>query len=211
MHKSGDMLFSTEYERIRDDHSIPATHSIDPANQWKNRFTNIVAYDHNRVKLIPFDDEPASDYINASFIDGYEGVTYIATQGPLEETSGDFWRMVWEQDTRVIVMVSSPTPRGCLSRKKGTLFIRIIISKNFVNSVSCCFSLLPATLITFCLCFGFCFVLDFSCCFVSGLFCFRSFCFVFVCFVLFLVCLFCLFVFPHLSASFEINSYDNSL
>ncbi|KAK3749884.1 hypothetical protein QZH41_008270, partial [Actinostola sp. cb2023] len=114
MHKSGDMLFSTEYERIRDDSSIPATHSLDPANQWKNRYTNIATYDHNRVKLVPFDDEPSSDYINASYIDGYQGVTYIAAQGPLDETCGDFWRMVWEQNTRVIVMLTNVRERGRL-------------------------------------------------------------------------------------------------
>jgi protein tyrosine phosphatase len=106
MHKSGDMHFTTEYEKIPEHDEIPATNSIDPANQWKNRYTNIVAYDYNRVKLVPFDDEPASDYINASYITGYnKEKTYIAAQGPLDETCGDFWRMVWEQNTRVIVMV----------------------------------------------------------------------------------------------------------
>ncbi|XP_031550541.1 receptor-type tyrosine-protein phosphatase F-like [Actinia tenebrosa] len=115
MHKSGDMHFSTEYERIPEYDSIPATHSIDPANQWKNRYSNIVAYDYNRVKLIPYDDEPASDYINASYITGYNNEnTYIAAQGPLDETCGDFWRMIWEQNTRVIVMLTNVRERGRL-------------------------------------------------------------------------------------------------
>uniref|UniRef100_A0A8C7DMQ2 protein-tyrosine-phosphatase n=1 Tax=Oncorhynchus kisutch TaxID=8019 RepID=A0A8C7DMQ2_ONCKI len=57
-----------------------------------------------------------SDYINASFMDGYKQKNaYIGTQGPLEKTYGDFWRMVWEQNVLVIVMTTRTNEGG---RKK---------------------------------------------------------------------------------------------
>nr|CAH7715829.1 unnamed protein product [Callosobruchus chinensis] len=79
-----------------------------PENWRKNRYVNILPYDDTRVKLlIDEDDEIGSDYINASYIEGYTGkAEYIATQGPLLSTCRDFWKMVLQEDVHVIVMVS---------------------------------------------------------------------------------------------------------
>ncbi|XP_055799702.1 receptor-type tyrosine-protein phosphatase C isoform X6 [Salvelinus fontinalis] len=76
-------------------------------NQPKNRYVDILPYDYNRVQLTTGNGETGCDYINASFIDGFkESKKYIAAQGPKEETVGDFWRMVWEQQSSIIVMVT---------------------------------------------------------------------------------------------------------
>ena len=71
------------------------------------RFTNILPYDHSRVKLQPSDDEDGSDYINANFIPGFNSKReFIVTQGPLHSTRDDFWRMCWETNSRAIVMLT---------------------------------------------------------------------------------------------------------
>ncbi|OJD11011.1 hypothetical protein AJ78_08133 [Emergomyces pasteurianus Ep9510] len=73
----------------------------------KNRYNNIYPYDHSRVRLqgIP---SGACDYVNASFIQSsHSNKKYIATQAPIPATFNDFWRVVWEQDIRVIVMLTA--------------------------------------------------------------------------------------------------------
>nr|XP_009668857.1 PREDICTED: receptor-type tyrosine-protein phosphatase epsilon [Struthio camelus australis] len=77
-------------------------------NRDKNRYPNILPYDHSRVILTQVDGVPSSDYINASYIDGYkEKNKFIAAQGPKQETVNDFWRMIWEQKSAVIVMLTN--------------------------------------------------------------------------------------------------------
>ncbi|CAI5776589.1 receptor-type tyrosine-protein phosphatase C isoform X4 [Podarcis lilfordi] len=76
-------------------------------NQNKNRYIDILPYDYNRVELSSVLGDPGSDYINASHIDGFtEPRKYIAAQGPKEETTDDFWRMIWEQKATIVVMVT---------------------------------------------------------------------------------------------------------
>ncbi|XP_019358542.1 PREDICTED: receptor-type tyrosine-protein phosphatase epsilon isoform X2 [Gavialis gangeticus] len=77
-------------------------------NREKNRYPNILPYDHSRVILTQMDSVAASDYINASYIDGYkEKNKFIAAQGPKQETVNDFWRMIWEQKSATIVMLTN--------------------------------------------------------------------------------------------------------
>ncbi|KAG8184559.1 hypothetical protein JTE90_007675 [Oedothorax gibbosus] len=83
------------------------------ANQPKNRYTDVLCYDHSRVKLPVVNDDPDSDYINANYVDGYKQKNaFISTQGPLPRTFGDFWHMIWDQETHVIVMTTKTTERG---------------------------------------------------------------------------------------------------
>ncbi|KAM6059379.1 tyrosine-protein phosphatase non-receptor type 9-like isoform 2-T2 [Theristicus caerulescens] len=98
-----------EYEDIR--RRSPAgtfVCSLAPYNQEKNRYGDVPCLDQTRVKLArPYSRPELTDYINASFMDGYkQRNAYIGTQGPLENTYGDFWRMVWEQNVLVIVMTT---------------------------------------------------------------------------------------------------------
>ncbi|XP_038305784.1 receptor-type tyrosine-protein phosphatase F isoform X32 [Canis lupus familiaris] len=106
--KANDGLkFSQEYESIDPGQQFTWENSNLEVNKPKNRYANVIAYDHSRVILTSVDGVPGSDYINANYIDGYRKQNaYIATQGPLPETMGDFWRMVWEQRTATVVMMT---------------------------------------------------------------------------------------------------------
>ncbi|KAM9719958.1 receptor-type tyrosine-protein phosphatase S isoform 9-T9 [Menidia menidia] len=106
--KANDNLrLSQEYESIDPGQQFIWEHSNLEVNKPKNRYANVIAYDHTRVTLAPIEGILGSDYINANYIDGYRKQNaYIATQGPLAETFGDFWRMVWEQRTASVVMMT---------------------------------------------------------------------------------------------------------
>ncbi|XP_025774076.1 receptor-type tyrosine-protein phosphatase epsilon [Puma concolor] len=83
-----------------------------PANMKKARVIQIIPYDFNRVILSMKRGQEYTDYINASFIDGYRQKDYfIATQGPLAHTVEDFWRMVWEWKCHTVVMLTEVQER----------------------------------------------------------------------------------------------------
>uniref|UniRef100_A0A671P2Y6 protein-tyrosine-phosphatase n=1 Tax=Sinocyclocheilus anshuiensis TaxID=1608454 RepID=A0A671P2Y6_9TELE len=106
--KANDNLhLSQEYESIDPGQQFTWEHSNLEVNKPKNRYANVIAYDHTRVILAPTDGIMGSDYINANYIDGFRKQNaYIATQGPLPETFGDIWRMVWEQRAASVVMMT---------------------------------------------------------------------------------------------------------
>ncbi|XP_040894959.1 receptor-type tyrosine-protein phosphatase beta-like isoform X5 [Toxotes jaculatrix] len=107
-------LLSEEYEDLKDvGRNQPLDSALLPENRGKNRYNNILPYDSTRVKLSYVDDDPCSDYINASYIPGNNfRREYIATQGPLPGTKDDFWKMVWEQNVHNIVMVTQCVEKG---------------------------------------------------------------------------------------------------
>ncbi|XP_029609689.1 receptor-type tyrosine-protein phosphatase S isoform X39 [Salmo trutta] len=112
--KANDNLkFSQEYESIDPGQQFTWEHSNLEVNKPKNRYANVIAYDHSRVLLSAIDGIPGSDYINSNYIDGYRKQNaYIATQGSLPETFGDFWRMIWEQRSANIVMMTKLEERS---------------------------------------------------------------------------------------------------
>ena len=74
---------------------------------------NILPFESSRVCLQPLRGIEGSDYINASFIDGYRyRNAYIATQGPLNETVEDFLRMLWEHNSTIVVMLTKLREMG---------------------------------------------------------------------------------------------------
>lgn len=76
----------------------------------KNRYIDCVPYDQARIRLINNAD---NDYINASPItDSDPKCKYIATQGPMANTTNAFWQMVWEQGSCVIVALTRPIENG---------------------------------------------------------------------------------------------------
>ncbi|XP_034070367.1 receptor-type tyrosine-protein phosphatase H-like isoform X5 [Gymnodraco acuticeps] len=84
-----------------------------PENKPRNRFNNVLPYDWCRVKLDTPNPNGNSDYINASYMPGYNSSKdYIACQGPLPTTVNHFWRMIWEQRVKGIVMVTNCTEGG---------------------------------------------------------------------------------------------------
>ncbi|XP_068443373.1 receptor-type tyrosine-protein phosphatase delta-like isoform X33 [Clinocottus analis] len=112
--KANDNLkFSQEYESIDPGQQFTWEHSNLEVNKPKNRYANVIAYDHSRVLLSAIDGIPGSDYINSNYIDGYRKQNaYIATQGSLPETFGEFWRMIWEQRSAIVVMMTKLEERS---------------------------------------------------------------------------------------------------
>ena len=130
-HRDSDYGFQAEFEQLPTSFPDRTTEICDrPANRPKNRYPDIKCYDQTRVRLkLPNSDEndssdadstsqgsnpkekiPTSqnDYINANFVMGYKDrKKWICAQGPLEHTVQDFWRMVYEQNTEMIIMLTN--------------------------------------------------------------------------------------------------------
>ncbi|XP_045478955.1 tyrosine-protein phosphatase 10D isoform X2 [Harmonia axyridis] len=114
MSADSDFRFSEEFEELKHvGRDQPCTFADLPCNRPKNRFTNILPYDHSRFKLQPVDDEEGSDYVNANYVPGHNSPReFIVTQGPLHSTRDDFWRMVWESNSRAIIMLTRCVEKG---------------------------------------------------------------------------------------------------
>ncbi|XP_030677668.1 receptor-type tyrosine-protein phosphatase H [Nomascus leucogenys] len=112
--KDSNCGFADEYQQLSlVSHSQSQMVASASENNAKNRYRNVLPYDWSRVPLKPIHEEPGSDYINASFMPGLRSPQeFIATQGPLPQTVGDFWRLVWEQQSHTLVMLTNCMEAG---------------------------------------------------------------------------------------------------
>ncbi|XP_018428776.1 PREDICTED: receptor-type tyrosine-protein phosphatase H-like [Nanorana parkeri] len=113
-HANSDLGFAEEYQELSSVGTLQPKRAAElPENKAKNRFTNVLPYDHSRVKLTTVNDTATTDYINANFMPGYNSTKeFIASQGPLPNTTADFWRMVWEHHVNTIVMLTNCMENG---------------------------------------------------------------------------------------------------
>ncbi|XP_043285168.1 mucin-5AC [Venturia canescens] len=116
---AGLSSFANDRDKIAEEFAaIPrVTASIDELPQGaevKNRYANVVPLPETRVPLTRIENDPLTEYINASYVRGPKNATkyYIACQAPLESTVADFWRMIWEQRCKVVIMLTDLVENG---------------------------------------------------------------------------------------------------
>ncbi|XP_030622110.1 tyrosine-protein phosphatase non-receptor type 5 [Chanos chanos] len=104
-----DAVLQAEFYETPMNFVDPKEYNI-PGVVRKNRYKTILPNAHSRVCLKAADeDDFLSTYINANYLRGYGGEekAYIATQGPTVNTVNDFWRMVWQENSPIIVMITN--------------------------------------------------------------------------------------------------------
>jgi len=133
--KKFEILVGNEWKALEEGQDTLGTAQFSAAlageNMDKNRYPDVLAPDETRVKLQQ--KAGASDYINANFLDGIHTNSkhcYIATQAPKAETVKDFWRMVWEQNVCILVMLTNLEEKG---KTKANLYWPKSGSKNYGN------------------------------------------------------------------------------
>ncbi|XP_021346887.1 multiple epidermal growth factor-like domains protein 6 isoform X3 [Mizuhopecten yessoensis] len=110
--KMSDRGFEMELATLHQGLQHPHAAAMRPENRAKNRYKDVYPYDHSRV-ILNADDGDYTDYINASYIDGYQSPkAYIACQGPTENMVNDFWRMIWQLNCQTIIMVTNLVEGG---------------------------------------------------------------------------------------------------
>ncbi|KAK5895427.1 hypothetical protein CesoFtcFv8_012020 [Champsocephalus esox] len=104
--------WSAVYQEIRQQScELPCKVAKLPENKNRNRYRDVSPFDHSRICL----QFGTNNYINASLIPVEEAQrNYILTQGPLPNTCGSFWEMVWEQRSRGVVMLNRVVEKGSI-------------------------------------------------------------------------------------------------
>ncbi|XP_043497578.1 serine-rich adhesin for platelets [Polistes fuscatus] len=116
---TGLTSFSNDVDAINEEFlGIPQVSSkmdeLPSGAEVKNRYANVIPLPESRVPLKKLNDDPLSEYINASYVRGPKNAIkyYIACQAPLDTTVTDFWRMIWEQQSKVIIMLTDLVENG---------------------------------------------------------------------------------------------------
>jgi len=103
-----------EFKEIQSFQAPDTTATAFAANKDKNRYHNILCFDKTRVPLT-FKVPPETDYIHANWVDSSLATLtnkYICTQGPTETTVNDFWRLIWQEKVRHVVMLCGVVENG---------------------------------------------------------------------------------------------------
>ncbi|XP_045621693.2 receptor-type tyrosine-protein phosphatase epsilon [Procambarus clarkii] len=144
-------VIDDEFQNIPPQFNKPTTVAVLPCNRPKNRYKNNLPYDDTRVVLEDNPDGLRGDYINASYIRSYKkSKGYIATQGPKDfnvSTMEDFWRMVWENNTNIIVMLAKLIEGGRVKVSQywpaaleeevpyGDIFVKLVTQEDRLDCV----------------------------------------------------------------------------
>eukprot|EP00794_Sanderia_malayensis_P005971 gene5971-6667_t len=118
--KKGHDEFTTEFQKVKresekmsKDGICTSVEGAKEHNKKKNRYKDILPFDHSRVILKSKNKIEGTDFINANYIKSPEGrMGYIASQGPLPSTVNDFWRMIWQHKIKIIVMACKEIELG---------------------------------------------------------------------------------------------------
>lgn len=87
-------------------------HNHFSANGEKNRFKDVVCLDATRV-ILTLNVPPEHDYVHANWIKlSGVGHIFIAAQGPMESTISDFWRMIYQEEAKTILMLTKTVEEG---------------------------------------------------------------------------------------------------
>ncbi|XP_047146107.1 receptor-type tyrosine-protein phosphatase epsilon isoform X1 [Hydra vulgaris] len=132
----------TQYESVSKNKIYPHTEATKYPH--KNRYANIVPYDHSLVKLVS-DFTNENTYINANYIPSYsKKVIYIATQAPKNETIVDFWRMIFQEKPKAVIMLTNLVENDKIksaqywpesNEEYGSLNVCVIKTENFADYI----------------------------------------------------------------------------
>lgn len=120
------------FQKIRSESSknfYTLKESNKPQNKELNRYRDVAPYDHSRIVL----KKGSTDYINANLIKVEKANRkYILTQGPLINTVGHFWLMIWEQETKAVLMLNKLIEK---KQEKCTQYWPAKIGKDYIMTM----------------------------------------------------------------------------